>query len=194
MPKPILAAGALLLAAAAALPPPADADPQRRSRGSRDRVARAVPRPVPRVVRPQVTRIVPYRYVAPRYSYRYGYRGYPAPYGFYGGYYPSYYGSYYGGYGYPGYRYAPHSYFVPVPGRPYGGVRIDLPQRHAEVFVDGYFVGTVDDFDGVFQQVNFEPGPHRIEVRAPGYEPISFEVNVRPGETVTYRAPMRVVP
>ena len=35
-----------------------------------------------------------------------------------------------------------------TPGQPYGGLRIDLPQRDAEVYVDGYFVGTVDNFDG----------------------------------------------
>jgi hypothetical protein len=104
----------------------------------------------------------------PAYGYGYGYGyGYPtvvAPYG-YG----------YGGYG----------------GRPYGGVRIDLPQRDAEVFVDGYFVGMVDDFDGRLQQANLEAGPHRIEIRADGFESVAFDVNVEPGRTITYRASMR---
>ena len=75
--------------------------------------------------------------------------------------------------------------------RPYGGLRIDLPQRNADVYVDGYHVGVVDDFDGVFQQVNLEAGPHRIEVRAPGFEPIAFSVRVDPDRTTTYRAEMR---
>jgi hypothetical protein len=70
-------------------------------------------------------------------------------------------------------------------------VRIDLPQRDAEVYVDGYFVGVVDDFDGVFQQVNLEAGPHRIEVRAPGFETIAFQVNIEPNRTITYRAELR---
>jgi hypothetical protein len=57
------------------------------------------------------------------------------------------------------------------------------------VFVDGYYVGIVDDFDGVFQHVNLEAGEHRIEVRAPGYdEAISFDVYVQPGRTITLRA------
>ena len=58
------------------------------------------------------------------------------------------------GYGYGGYS-----------GQPYGGVRLAVPQRDAEVFVDGNFVGTVDNFDGSTQQANLEAGPHRIEVR-----------------------------
>jgi hypothetical protein len=49
---------------------------------------------------------------------------------------------------------------------------------------------TVDDFDGAFQHMNLEAGPHRIEIRLPDYEPIVFDVNVVPGETVTYHAEM----
>jgi hypothetical protein len=69
-----------------------------------------------------------------------------------------------------------------------------VPVRDAEVLVDGYFVGTVDNFDGRLQQANLEAGPHRIEVRRDGFEPISFDVNVLPGRTITYRANMRPLP
>jgi hypothetical protein len=114
-------------------------------------------------------------YVSP-YSYGYGFGyGYGYPYGYPGYGYPGY-----GYYGYPGYAV-----------RAYGGVRIDVPQRDAEVYVDGYYAGVVDDFDGTFQQVNLEPGPHRIELRAEGFEPVSFDVDVQPGRTITYRAALR---
>jgi hypothetical protein len=66
-----------------------------------------------------------------------------------------------------------------------------VSQRDAEVYVDGYYAGVVNDFDGTFQQVNLEPGPHRIEVRAQGFEPAGFDVQVTPGRTVTYRAELR---
>jgi hypothetical protein len=118
------------------------------------------------------------------YAYRYGY-----PFGYYGYGYPGY---GYPGYGYPGYGY-PYGY-LGGPGyavRSYGGVRIDLPQKDAEVYVDGYYAGVVNDFDGSLQQVNLEPGPHKIEVRAEGYQPVSFEVNVEPGRTIRYRAALR---
>jgi hypothetical protein len=62
---------------------------------------------------------------------------------------------------------------------------------HAQVFVDGYLVGSVDSFDGVFQRLNVEGGSHRIELRADGYESTQFEVMVIPGETITYKGEMR---
>jgi len=155
--------------------------------------------------------------VAP-YPYRgFGYGGYRG-YGWYGGLYfglayPGFYGAYgypwygyswygypaygYPAYGYPAYGYPAYGYpAYGYPGyavgvRPYGSVRIDLPQKDAEVYADGYFAGNVDNFDGRFHHLNLEPGPHKIEVRAAGFEPITFDVNVEPGQTITYRAAMR---
>ena len=59
------------------------------------------------------------------------------------------------------------------------------------MFVNGYYVGRVDDFDGAFQRLNLRSGPQRIEIRAPGLAPTSFNVNVLPGQTITYHAGMR---
>lgn len=112
----------------------------------------------------------PYGYGAYGYPYGYGYGGYP---------YGNVYAAPYAGYGY---------------GQPYGGIRIDLPQRDAEVWADGYFAGTVDNFDGSMQQLSLTPGPHRVEVRQNGFEPVSFEVNVEPGRTVTYKTMLRPAP
>lgn len=160
---------------------------------------RAVPRRSARVVRPQIVTVVPYRPTF--YRYRPGFNvGIYSGYSYWGPnmyrYTPPYgYAPYgYNGYGYSAvpYGYAPSGYGAyGYRGRPYGGVRIDLPQRDAEVWADGYFMGTVDEFDGVLQQANLEAGPHRIEIRAPGFEPIEFDVNVEPGRTITYRASMQ---
>ena len=49
-------------------------------------------------------------------------------------------------------------------------------------------VGTVDDFDGSFQHLNLEAGAHRIEIAPKGAERVAFDVNVQPGQTITYRA------
>jgi hypothetical protein len=49
----------------------------------------------------------------------------------------------------------------------------------------------VDDFDGALQHLNLQSGPHRIEVRPQGFPPVSFDVNVTPGQTLTYHAGMR---
>jgi len=86
-----------------------------------------------------------------------------------------------------GIYYGAGGYYDPLPGRYYGGVRITGVPRDAQVFADGYYVGLVSDFDGVFQHMNLEAGPHHIEIDWGGYEPIAFDVYVRPGETTTFR-------
>ena len=129
----------------------------------------------------------PYRY---RYPYRYAY-----PYAYADRYaYPYQYATPYR-YAYP-YRHA-HSYpgssvvyATPPSNAFYGGVRLQVTPRDAAVYVDGYYVGSVDDFDGSLQRIGLEPGPHHIEIRAPGYETLAFDVNVRPDETIRYRGDM----
>jgi hypothetical protein len=120
------------------------------------------------------------------YSYAYGYPAYG--YGYPGYYYPPAY-SY--GYGY-GPSYPAYGGYVGVsPDDVDGGVRIQVSRQDAEVYADGYYVGTVDDFDGTFQRLKLEPGAHHIEIREPGYETLAFDVRVEPGQTITYRAEMR---
>jgi hypothetical protein len=72
-------------------------------------------------------------------------------------------------------------------GYPTGELRLQVKPRHAQVFVDGYYAGTVDDFDGIFQSLRLEDGDYRIEIVLPGYEPLDFDVRIFPGEKVTYR-------
>ena len=88
-------------------------------------------------------------------------------------------------YGYPA---AGYGYYSIVPGRAYGAVRIVDAPPDAHVFVDGYYAGVVDDYDGVFQHLNLEAGPHHFEIEEQGYPPIAFDVLVEPGRTITYRA------
>ena len=98
-------------------------------------------------------------------------------------------GVFYGSSGAYPYGHTPRGYFDLIPGRAYGGLRITDAPHEAQVFADGYYVGIVDDFDGVFQHLNLEAGPHRIEVRLPGYsDAVEFDVLIQPGRTVTFRA------
>ena len=142
----------------------------------------------------------PYRSSGYRYPY-YGYYGSAYPYLGFGlglslgyGYPYGYYGYPYGGYPY-GYR--PYGYSVVVPQGSasgaasvgYGGVRIQGAPADAQVFVDGYFVGTVQDFEGGV--VSVEAGPRQIEIRAQDQPPNQFHVNLQPGQTLTYRTGRR---
>jgi hypothetical protein len=115
-----------------------------------------------------------YGYGYPYYGYGYGY---PYAYG-----YP--YGYPYGGYGDGGYAYDGGS----VRAGAYGGVRIQGAPRDAQVYADGYYVGIVDDFNGVTQHLNLEAGVHKIEIRPAGQPPIEFDINIQPGQTITYHA------
>jgi hypothetical protein len=128
------------------------------------------------------------------YGHGYGYGGfYPWGYGGFGlgvyyGYYDPWFAPWYGGgFYYP--QYYPSGYYG------YDGqVRLKVKPTHATVYVDGYLAGTVDDFDGGFQRLRIEPGPHRIEIRADGYETLSFEVRVLPDRTFTYEGDLKRIP
>jgi hypothetical protein len=52
------------------------------------------------------------------------------------------------------------------------------------VFIDGYFVGTVDDFDGWAQRLHVEPGEHELEIYLPGHRTYRQPVLFRPGATL----------
>jgi hypothetical protein len=91
---------------------------------------------------------------------------------FWGGYYGGY-GGYYGG-GYYGYG----AYDL-------GSIRLKVKPRDAEVFVDGYYVGIVDEFDGTFQQLRVEEGPHVVQIKKEGFRPLEFKVRVLIDHTIT---------
>ena len=128
-----------------------------------------------RVVRRPAVR--PVVYVSARPFYRplyfspfFGYYGaYPGWYNWYGGYPYHLYGQYPYGWGYRDYTSA---------------ARIQVQPRNAEVFIDGYFVGTVDDFDGWLQRLHVEPGEHELEIFLAGHRPFRQQVLFRPGATL----------
>lgn len=68
-----------------------------------------------------------------------------------------------------------------------GSLRLELEHLDgaAQVFVDNYFVGTIDDL-GV--ELLMRPGPHTIEVHAEGFEALVFNASIGAGRTITYRA------
>jgi hypothetical protein len=124
----------------------------------------------------------------PRRSYPYGYGAFGLGYFYYDPYrwsgagYPGYYGDY-GGYG-GGYPRSYSSFDV-------GELRLDVSPRFAQVYVDGYYAGTVDDFDGAFQALKLESGAYRIEIIAPGHETLTFDVRINPGQKIRYRGDLQ---
>ncbi len=106
----------------------------------------------------------------------------------------------YGGFGLGYFYYSPWSWYGPgyYPGggwsRDDGGVRLKVKPRDAEVLVDGYYAGVVDDFDGSFQSLKLDAGSYRIEVRKPGFESLGFDVRVQRDRTITFRGEMKSQP
>jgi hypothetical protein len=163
----------------------AQAVPRSRPREDRRVTGRAVPRTS---APPQATRpIYVYRYPSSRWYSPYGYGAFGVGYFYYDPWAWSPYGY---GYGHAGY--------YPRWGGPYGydigNVRLRVTPKDAEVFVDGYYAGIVDDFDGMFQRLRLDSGAYRIEIRKPGYETLMFDVRVQYGRTITFRGEMVPIP
>jgi hypothetical protein len=62
-----------------------------------------------------------------------------------------------------------------------GSVRLQVTPRDAEVFVDGYHAGVVDEFDGIIQRLRLTPGGHDIEIYLDGYRTETRSIYVGPG-------------
>ena len=78
--------------------------------------------------------------------------------------------------GYPGpypYRYAGAE----------SNLRLTITPKQATVYVDGYFAGHVDDYDGVFQRLHVQPGPHEILVYLKGYHGLREKLYLSPNAT-----------
>jgi hypothetical protein len=52
-----------------------------------------------------------------------------------------------------------------------------------EVWVNGYYAGVVDDFDGIFQRLYLPAGQQEIELYLDGYEPYRQQLFLSPGGT-----------
>jgi PEGA domain len=68
-----------------------------------------------------------------------------------------------------------------------GFLRVSGTPSEAQVFVDGYFVGTVGDMEAG-RPLMIGAGPHRLELRAPGYQSTEVDIRLAPNDTLTYRA------
>jgi len=152
---------------------PAEADAQRRG-GRRGGGHVRVSRPV--VVRTYYRR--PYYYRPYYYSPYWGGGHYGLgwnPYGW--GYWPYGYGYYY---------------------RPYyentGAARLQVSPKQTEVYVDGYFAGLVDDFDGMSQRLRLDPGEHEVELYLDGHRPRREKLMFTLGNTLRLRHTMEPLP
>ena len=136
----------------------------------------------------------PYYAFRPRWNVGFGlWAGYPFayPYGYYNPFYPY---SYAAPYDYvpPPVSYESNSDSVQPSQANLGGLSFEITPGTAELFVDGQSVGTVDQFTPMTQPLGVGAGPHHIEVRAPGYRTMSFDVDIIAGQVIPYQGALEV--
>ena len=83
--------------------------------------------------------------------------------------------------------------YSPDPYR-YTRVDTDVSPEAAEVYLDGTFIGSADDFDGYPDFLWLEAGKYTIEFRHPSYESVKHEVDVRPGQALRFRDDLKLEP
>ncbi len=89
-------------------------------------------------------------------------------------------------------RYGPYGRYAPVMYDGFSsGVRIQVIPNHAQVFVDGYLAGEVDEFDNAFQQPRLRPGGHEIAIYLEGYRTIRRSLYAEPGAIERIQAVMQ---
>jgi hypothetical protein len=74
-----------------------------------------------------------------------------------------------------------------------GKVRVLATPTDVDVYVDGFFAGFVDDFDGAQQRLPVTPGDHAITLYLAGYRTITRHVSVTSDATVTVRVRMEML-
>ena len=70
-------------------------------------------------------------------------------------------------------------------------IYLDVEPRTAQVYVDGFYIGTVDDFSRT--GVMLPAGRHWIDVRASGYETLTIPVNISAGQPARFRGDLNAV-
>ncbi len=73
-------------------------------------------------------------------------------------------------------------------------VRVLVTPKNAAVYVDGFYAGIVDDFDGVFQSLPLPPGGHTFAFFLEGYRTASQSAYLRPGSTLKLHATLERLP
>ena len=133
--------------------------------------------------RPYVSRGYGYGYRSsyvfrPRFSIGFGiFAGYPVPYSYA---YPVPYPA--PAYGYPS---------ASVQNAAYGGLSFELSPDTAAVYVDGNYAGTAGDFYDPSRPLSLAAGRHQVEVQAPGYRTLLFDVDVTAGQVIPYRGDLQ---
>lgn len=126
-------------------------------------------------------------------GHHHGGRHYGGYYGYYGGYWGPYWG--WGGYWGPYWGgTVVYSGGSTVDSSRYATVDTDVSPEEAELYLDGRYIGTADDFDGFPDYLYLRPGKYTLEFRHPAYETLSVPINARRGQRMTLEQDLKLLP
>ena len=73
-------------------------------------------------------------------------------------------------------------------------LRVLATPKEAAVYVDGFYAGVVDDFNGIFQSLPLPPGGHGIALFYEGYRTVRQRLYLSPGSTFKWHETMERLP
>jgi hypothetical protein len=74
-----------------------------------------------------------------------------------------------------------------------GTLHLDVEPTTAQVYVDGFYVGTVEDISRQPAGLDLAAGWHRLEFRAPGYVTPAVNVTIEADRTLNYRRELQPI-
>lgn len=78
---------------------------------------------------------------------------------------------------------------LPVPQGPFGRLRTEGPEKYAAVYVNGAYMGHVDEFDNFAQGLLLSPGQYTVKiVPVSGVAGVEQKVDLKANETTIVRA------
>ena len=90
---------------------------------------------------------------------------------------------------YPGY---PQGSANAAPGpQATGGMSFEFSPANAAIYVDGQYVGPVSNFTPSSAPMSLAPGRHNVQLQAPNYVSLTFDVDIVGGEVIPYRGSLR---
>jgi hypothetical protein len=76
----------------------------------------------------------------------------------------------------------------------YAVVKTDVSPEEAQVYLDGKYIGTADDFDGYPDYLYLGPGTYHLEFRLPNYQPYVTDMEVTRGQRVRLQQELKLEP
>lgn len=76
---------------------------------------------------------------------------------------------------------------------PRGNLRLEVRPETAQVYVDGFYSGTVADASRSAAGLSLTAGWHRLQFRASGYETPAVNVTIVANETTSYRGELKAI-